>query len=136
MKKLLIGLMLLTSMPSFASSLSEISEIEATLYQQVCGNNLPSFSEANELSERPNAYRMTRIQDAVQYGLVATSDLNRLMSHAGIVEKDMIVADLAYESSRNIHSYLPTMLSIYNTFEYNYNSLVNLCSYLNTRVSN
>ena len=136
MKKLLIGLMLLTSMPSFANSLSKISEIEATLYQQVCGNNLPSFSEANELSERPNAYRMTRIQDAVQYGLVATSDLNRLMSHAGIVEKDMIVADLAYESSRNIHSYLPTMLSIYNTFEYNYNSLVNLCSYLNTRVSN
>ena len=136
MKKLIIGLMLLTSMPSFANSLSKISEIEATLYQQVCGNNLPSISEANELSERPNAYRMTRIQDAVQYGLVATSDLNRLMSHAGIVEKDMVVADLAYESSRNIHSYLPTMLSIYNTFEYNYNSLVNLCSYLNTRVSN
>ena len=136
MKKLIIGLMLLTSMPSFANSLSKISEIEATLYQQVCGNNLPSISEARELSEIPNAYRMTRLQHAAQVGLVATSHLARLMTHAGIVENDMVVADLAHESSLNIHSYLRPMLAVYSSYEYKYNGLVNLCSYLNTRISN
>ena len=136
MKKLLIGLMLLTSMPSFANSLSKISEIEATLYQRVCGNNLPSFSEANELSEIPNDYRMTRFEHARHYSGEATNALLRLMSHAGIVEKDMVVVDLAYELSQNIHSHRRTMLSMYTSFEYKYNGLVNLCSYLNTRISN
>ena len=80
---------------------------------------------------------MARFQIAVQYGLVAKGHLNRLMMYAGIVEKDMVVADLAYESMENIDSYIRTMLSGgYTTFEYKYNGLLNLCSYLNTRVSN
>ncbi len=127
MKKLLIVLTLLASMPSFAKS---VGEIEAELNQDICGNNFPSIYEAfNEYYDSNAAIKLTRFQHSIQYVAVAVDEIHQIQRKA-MLKKDYKKGELAKKSVDGLAIHYRTMVRQY-TAEYQYEGLVNLCSYLN-----
>ena len=94
MKKLLIGLMLLTSMSAFAS---RVQDIENKLASNVCGDNRPTNTD--------------EYNRAIQRAFAAKSNLKSIEKESTFIKEKPPEATEARASAKNISSHIDSMLS-------------------------